>query len=90
MTIEAKIDAAIVRAKEISYELADGFIAQAGYGESPDCCQLKLAILGWWIGILEDYKIDNFADNSAITSDYPCVALAEINLLISKINAIQC
>lgn len=90
MTIEALIDAAIDKGHTISYAWADDFILRVSYGDDLGCCELKLCLLNQWIGILEDYKVENFGDNGSITPDYPCATLNEVNLLIGKINALAC
>ncbi len=89
MTIEQQIDAAIQRAKDISYIWADEFLTKESQGDSV-CGEVKLFLLGQWMFILKDYKIYNFGSAGSITPEWTCVSLDEIRLLISKINAIQC
>lgn len=89
MTIEQQIDAAITKAETVSFTWADLNLAQLSNGEDVTT-EIKLYLLGQWIWILKDYKIYNFGDNGAITPEYTCVTLQEINLLIAKINALEC
>lgn len=89
MTTEQRIDAAITRAEYVAFTWADQNIVMIHDGEDVPG-EIKLYLLGQWIWILKDYKIYNFGDNGNITPDYTCVSLDNINLIISKINALEC
>lgn len=89
MTIEQQIDAAVDKIQVYMMTLADGYLQELSYGGKP-CGDMKLFMLGQWYFILKDYKIYNFGDNGAITPDYTCVTLAQINDLIAKVNALNC